>query len=192
MAIALTNCLVKQQNQSFLAKWTNWTLSSHDLLWLLDNIAWSSVHHWLFFTVPLRPLVGLRPPSKISSFFHSTSLFLLYFSLFCQEHNSKMRSLSMLVLSHSDTHTLAQWVCGILRVPRKEWPVPQLTRIYGMVRVTQNRDSAFFQCSVLDSSLLINFLFVYSLGRCVANWSIPSQDGNLFGKLNWIILLSMI
>ena len=43
-------------------------------------------------------------------------------------------------------------------------------------------------CSWLIS---VNFLFVLSLGRCVANWSIPPPNGNLFGKLKWIIILSM-
>ena len=42
-------------------------------------------------------------------------------------------------------------------------------------------------CSWLIS---VNFLFVLSLGRCVANWSIPPPNGNLFGKLKWIIILS--
>ena len=41
---------------------------------------------WIFslinsFLVPLRPLVGLRPPSKIPSFSHSASLSLLHFCL---------------------------------------------------------------------------------------------------------------
>ena len=63
--------------------------------------------------------------------------------------------------------------------------------MYGVVRVPWNLDSAFFQCPVLDSSLLINFLFVLALDRCFANWSIPSQNANLFGKLKWIIVLSM-
>ena len=29
--------IIEQRNQSFLANWTDWTLSSHDSLWFLDN-----------------------------------------------------------------------------------------------------------------------------------------------------------
>ena len=49
MAISLKNCRVKQQNQSFGANWTDWTLSSHYLLWFSDNL---SVHLSLGSTAP--------------------------------------------------------------------------------------------------------------------------------------------
>ena len=42
----------------------------------------------------LRPVVGLRPPSKIPSFCHSTSRCLLHLSLFCPRRNSRRRSLA--------------------------------------------------------------------------------------------------
>ena len=64
MAISLKNWEVERKNDSFLTDWTYWILSSDYLLWLLDNIAWSSVHPCLFSTVSQRPLVGLRPPSN--------------------------------------------------------------------------------------------------------------------------------
>ena len=35
-----------------------------------------------------------------------------------------------------------------MRVSRKKWPVPQLTWIYGMVRVPRNLDSLFCNCPV--------------------------------------------
>ena len=44
--------------------------------------------------VPLRALVGLRPPSKTPAFSHSVSLCLLYLSLFCPRHNSRRCSLA--------------------------------------------------------------------------------------------------
>ena len=129
---------------------------------------------WIVFVfisplVPLSPLVGLRPPSKIPSFCHSASLCLLYLSLFYPRHNSRRRSLLMLVL--------ALW----LSLPQKA---------YGRVRVPRNLDSSFFLCPVLDSFLSTSSSFCR--GRCLANWRIPPQNGHLFDKLKWIILLSMI
>ena len=64
--------------------------------------------------VPLRPLVGLRPPSKNPSSCHSTLLCLPYLSPFCPRHNSLWRSLFMRVLSHLDTHYLNRHMakCG--------------------------------------------------------------------------------
>ena len=59
-----------------------------------------------------------------------------------------------------------------------------------MVRVPVNINS-------VNSSLFLPFLLFSNVGsgRClfvVQNRIIPSQNGNLFGKLKWIILLSMI
>ena len=55
--------------------------------------------------VPLRSLVGLRPPSTILSFSHSVLVSLLHLYLTLSKTQLRRRSLSMLVLSHSDTHT---------------------------------------------------------------------------------------
>ena len=63
-----------------------------------------------------------------------------------------------------------------------------------MVRVSRNLDSAFFQCLVPHSflSFSVNFLFILSLDRCFANWWISPQNGHVFRRLKWIIILSMI
>ena len=62
----------------------------------------SSLSLILSSKVPLTSTVPLgRPPSN--SFIHS-----LY--AFCPRHNTRRRSLSMLVLSHSDTHTTAMGI----------------------------------------------------------------------------------
>ena len=37
-----------------------------------------------------------------------------------------------------------------MRVSWKEWPVPQLIGVYGIVRVPRNLDSLFYNCPVLD------------------------------------------
>ena len=65
-------------------------------------------------------------PSASLEFLHSLSL-----DVFCPRHNSSRRSLFM-------------------RVSRKEWPVPQLTGVYGMVRVPRNLD-----CIMLPSRSLL-------------------------------------
>ena len=62
--------------------------------------------------IPLRPVVGLRPPSKIPSFSYSDWQSLLQISTFCPEHNTRIRSLLMLVLSHSDTRHLNRHMVG--------------------------------------------------------------------------------
>ena len=107
MAISLKNCRFKQQNHSFLANWPDSRSSSHNPLWFLENwpvhLPWIYCAHWSTF--------GLR---RISSF--TLSLY-----PFCSRHNSRRRSLSMLV-------------------PRKKWTVPQLTGVYSIVRVPRDLD----------------------------------------------------
>ena len=122
MAISSKNYRVKEQNHSFLTDWTYWMFSSDYLLWLLDNIAWPSVHPCLFSTVSLRPLVGLRPPSKIPSFSHSASLRLtmpaasasVLYKIQLQES-----VLSSCGCSLSLWHSPPQQAYGIVRVPQK-------------------------------------------------------------------------
>ena len=122
-----------RDNSSFLRKMTGFV--PH--FWIFDHTLslFLSAHHFLclsysfphlqsstwFHMVSLRPLVGLRHPSN--SFLHS-----LY--AFCAKHNSLWRSLSMLV-------------------PRKRWTVPQLTGVYGRVRVPRHLDSSSSNCPVL-------------------------------------------
>ena len=77
MAISFSELKVEQHNHSFLARWHDLPISSDPLLWFLSIL---SVHPCLSPTVPLRPLVGLRPASKFASFSHSFS-FILSFRL---------------------------------------------------------------------------------------------------------------
>ena len=115
MAISLKNCRVEQQNQSFLSNWTAWAISSHCSLWLLSSL---SVHLSLGSTAPFgRPSASLKffhsliPPHP-----HSVSL------CAAAQNNSRRRSLSMLVLSCSDTHYLNRhmaWCgCHEILIPR--------------------------------------------------------------------------
>ena len=62
--------------------------------------------------VPLRPLVALRP--ALTSSIRSLHLTIpaASLSLFCPEHNTRRRSLLMLVLSHSHTHHLNRHMVG--------------------------------------------------------------------------------
>jgi hypothetical protein len=65
--------------------------------------------------VPLRPLVGLRLPSKIPAFSHSASICLLHLCLtLSKTQHQNTLSLSMLVLSSSDTQNLNGYIgwCG--------------------------------------------------------------------------------
>ena len=95
---------VKQQNHSFLANWINWTLSSHYSLWLLSSLKNKSLP-WFHFA--LWSAFGLL---RIPSFSHSTLLSLCISAWPCPKHNSRRRSLSMLVLSHSDTRHLNGYI----------------------------------------------------------------------------------
>ena len=52
------------------------------------------------------------------------------------------------------THSQPQWIYRMVRVPRKKWTVPQLTGVYGMIRVPRD----------LDSTLL--------LSRSLSRWSV--------------------
>ena len=88
-----------------------WVVVIYSDSWIF--VCWS-VNPCLSSTISLRPLVGLRPPSRIPSFSNSASLCLLYLSLLCPRHNTRRRSLSMLVLSHSDPHYINRHMaqCG--------------------------------------------------------------------------------
>ena len=89
---------VDQPNQSFLANWTDWEVSSHYSLWRLSSL---SEHLSLGSTARFgRPSASIRCPS----FSHSTSLSLSIFACCCSEHSSRRRSLLMRVLSDFDTH----------------------------------------------------------------------------------------
>ena len=111
MAISLKSGRFKQNNHSSLANWPNRALTSQHLRPFLDIL---SVH--LCISV-VRPRLHCAPWSafglpRLPSFSHSTWLYLQYLSLFCPRHNTKRRSLSMRVLSHSDTHYLNRHMAG--------------------------------------------------------------------------------
>ena len=96
---------VKQQNHPFLANCTNSAPSSHYFDSFLDNLTGPL---FLGSNVPFG-----RPSASVENSF-VLSLFLLYLSQFCPKHNTRRRSLSMLVLSHSGTHNLNGYMawCG--------------------------------------------------------------------------------
>ncbi len=99
---------VKQQNHTFLANWTDSALSSHSLLWLLASL---SVHISLDSTAPCgRPSASLEflPSLTLPHYDYCISLGSV------PKHNSRRRSLSMLVLSNSDTQNLNGYMgwCG--------------------------------------------------------------------------------
>ena len=125
MAISFSDLKDEKQNQSFLANWTDCARSSHYLLWLEGSL---SAHLTLGSTEPC------GRPSASLEFLHSLipPHYTCCISLCCSpRHNIRRRSLSMLV-------------------PRKKWTVPQLTGVYGMVRVPRNLDSTL----LLSRSLL--------------------------------------
>ena len=115
MAISLQNCRVKWQNSSVLVNWTNSALSFHYLVKLLNNLTGLLFLH---STAPCgRPLAFVK-------FLHSLTLSQYHFCISvwpCPRHNTRSRSLQMLV-------------------PRKKWTVTQLTGVYDIVRVPRNRD----------------------------------------------------
>ena len=91
---------VKQKNHSLLANWTDLALSSHYLLWLDGSL---SVHLFLDCTAPFgRPSASLEFLYSLISPHYACCIS----ACCCPKHNSIRRSLSMLVLSHSDTHYL--------------------------------------------------------------------------------------
>ena len=67
----------------FHCKMTWFALQWYSFAQTLGYCAWSSVHRCLFSTVLLRPLVGLRPPSKIALFFHFVSHSFSFILSFC-------------------------------------------------------------------------------------------------------------
>ena len=79
--------IVEQQNHPFFANWTDWVLSLHSLLWLLDNL---SVHLSLDSTAPFG-----RPSASVK-FLHSLTLPHYYHCIStwpCPKHNSRRHSL---------------------------------------------------------------------------------------------------
>ena len=62
--------------------------------------------------VPLRPLVGLRPFSNAVIISFRLTMACCISACCCSEHNSRRRSLSLRVLSHSDTHYLNRHLVG--------------------------------------------------------------------------------
>ena len=100
MAISFSDLKDEKQNQSFLANWTDCARSSHYLLWLEGNL---SAHLTLGSTEPC------GRPSASLEFLHSLipPHYTCCISLCCSpRHNIRRRSLSMLMLSSSDTHNL--------------------------------------------------------------------------------------
>ena len=82
---------------------------------------------------------------------------------FCPLHKCKRAfSRLMRVLSHSNTHYLFG-VYGTMRVSRKEWPVPHLTGVNGIVRVPRNLDPALSHLPVLIESLYSTQLWFWWL-----------------------------
>ena len=86
---------------------------------------------------PLRPLVGLRLPSKVSSFSHSDSQSLPQLSPFCSELNTRRRSFFMLVLSHSDTHNLNRHIawCGCHEILTQRCSTVLILANFSMYRI---------------------------------------------------------
>ena len=103
---------VTAQNQSFLANWTDWGLSSHYSLLLLHNL---SVHLFLGSTVPF----GRPSASFENSFILSFCLTITTASLSDPVPNTTPDLvLSKCWCSLTLTHSLPQWVYGMVRVPR--------------------------------------------------------------------------
>ena len=105
--------IVEQQNHPFFANWTDWVLSS-------AFIACDSWIICLFISplIPLRPLVGLRPPSK---FLHSLTLPHYYHCISTStlsQNTTPEGILSKCWCSLILWHSQPQWVYGMVRVPR--------------------------------------------------------------------------
>ena len=109
-------------------------ICAHSLIYCLIICACSCLFHST--TAPFGRPSAFFETSFILSFCLTITL---HRSLFCPKHNSKRRSLSMLV-------------------PRKEWTVTQLTWVYGMVRVPRNLDPALCHCPVLVEYLSVSDL----------------------------------
>ena len=101
--------------------------------------------------VPLRPLVGLRPPSKIPSFSHSVSLCLIL------SKTQHLVAFSLLMLVPGNAWPVPQptGAQGRMRVPREEWPVTCAT--IGMHWCVLNRKESLLPRSK-QSQLKRNFL----------------------------------
>ena len=103
---------VKQQNHSFFANCSNCTLNSHYSLLLLDTLP---IHLPLDSTAPFdRPSAAFE-----KSFILSLCLTITTASLSDPVQNTTPEGiLSLCWCSLTLTHTLRQWVYGIVRVPR--------------------------------------------------------------------------
>ena len=137
MAISSKNGRVEQKNHFFLTEWNGLSFRWDHLLWPLD----------ILFDI----CASLSPFQKLHCFFIlylCLSLFLIHplillnyvycFSIYCsRRRNTRRRSLSM-------------------RVPRKEWTVPQLTGVYGMLRVPRDLDPPLNHCPVLVECLSVS------------------------------------
>ena len=120
ITIFLRNWRVEQKNPCFLVNWLAWALCSQPVFrldaMLPVNLCISVPNPLLLYffgsTIPFgRPSASLK---RVPSFPGSASLCLLHLYLFCARYNFRRRSLSMLVLSHSDTHNLNRHIgwCG--------------------------------------------------------------------------------
>ena len=107
--------LVEQQNHAFSCQLNWFAVLEFSLFtsnsWIVCD--WSSPP-----LIPLCPLAGLRPPSKIPSFSHSASLSLLHLYRTLPQNTTPDLVLSQCWCSLTVTHTQPQWVYGMVRVPR--------------------------------------------------------------------------
>ena len=104
-------------------------------LWIFDRtlscFVCSSLHLCLSSSVAQFQSVPLRPPSNF--FIHSLSIPVL-------SETQLQKAFSPNAGAFSLGHSLPQNAYGMMRVSRTEWPVPQLTGVYSVVRVPRNLD----------------------------------------------------
>ena len=125
--------------------------------------------------------------ASVENFF-TLSLSLCIFILSCPKHNTRRRSLSMLVPRKEWPVSQLTGVYGMLRVSRNEWPDTQLTRAESMLRVPRNFVSPFTTVYLLSNFFDLSsgaselFQFIGSNVESgsywfviVQNWRIPPK-----------------
>ena len=123
--------------------------------------------------IVLRPLVALRPPSHF--LIHS-----LY--PFCPRHNSLWRSLSMLVLSYSDTQNLNGYIgwCGcyeILIPCSTTVPSCRISLMCGEPPLNSSRSFvSTLVLVVVDSSLLKIEEFFHKMAISLRNYRVEQKN----------------
>ena len=132
------NSLSKWQSPQLRIPATNHCFSeiwqdSCSQFWIFDRtlscFVCSSLHLCLSSSVAQFQLVPLRPPSNF--FIHSLSIPVL-------SETQLQKAFSPNAGAFSLGHSLPRNAYGMMRVSRNEWPVPQLTGVYGMVRVPRS------------------------------------------------------